>query len=299
MGSPILPRTLSDPTQQDSRERRAMADFKSRMRAIQRGMLRILDQQTYQVVTINAMQHNATTYRFELDENVLGRINQEIATLIDGILLEGGERNLWFMDAYVSPAYQQGTGQSVTNLATQSTQYAVSRPNLESVLLSEPYRKRIGLLRARVFEEMKGLSDAMRGDLGSTLTRGMVAGQNPRDIAKTIKDRIGVSQSRANTIARTEIPNAFRQARMDEADNARETLGIRTMELHLSALSPTTRPDHAARHGTLHTVQDQRQWWAVSGRSVNCKCSTISVLVNDSGEPLIPSIVERAKKMRS
>lgn len=297
---PILPRNIEDPTGQDSRERRAMADFKSRLTRIQRGTLSILDSIPYQVVTINAAELgiNERVYRFELDESVLARINQELELLISAILLEGGERSLWFMQAYVQPAYQQGTAQSVANLTVQSAEYALARPTLESVLLSDPYRRRIGLVRARVFEEMRGLTDYMRGDLGSTLARGMAAGQNPRVIAKDIRARIGVSQSRADRIARTEIPNALRQARMDETQDAQERLGIRTLEMHLSALSPTTRPTHAARHATLHTIQEQREWWAISGQSVNCKCSTVSVLVGDDGVPLTPSIIDRAKAMR-
>jgi len=30
--------------------------------------------------------------------------------------------------------------------------------------------------------------------------------------------------------------------------------------------------------------------------SSNCKCSQLSVLVDDSGQPLVPAIVERAKR---
>jgi SPP1 gp7 family putative phage head morphogenesis protein len=126
----------------------------------------------------------------------------------------------------------------------------------------------------------------------------MGLGQNPRVIAKSIRERIGVSQSRAATIARTEIPNALRQARMDETLSAQESLGIQTKEMHLSALSPTTRPDHAARHARLFSIQEQKEWWARDANSINCKCSTVSVLVGDDGEPLTPSIIERAKKMR-
>lgn len=297
---PISPRTLDDPTGQDARERRAMADFKRRLRDIQLGVLRILDSVPYTVVTINAasLVINERVYRFELDETVLERINAEIALLIDTILLEGGQRSLWFMAAYVQPAYQQGTAQSVANMSVQSAEYALSRPTLEAVLLSAPYRRRIGLVRAREFEEMRGLSGWMRGDLGSTLARGMATGQNPRVIAKDIKARIVVSQSRANTIARTEITNALRQARMDETQDAQDSLGVRTMEMHLSALSPTTRPNHAARHATLHTIQEQKEWWARDANSINCKCSTVSILVDESGEPLTPSIIDRAKAMR-
>lgn len=295
---PILPSSASDPTGQDRRERAAINDFARRMSVIQRGMLRILDKQEYTVVTINSaqMQANETVYRFRLDETILANINAEIALLIDSILLEGGLDQLWMLAAYVEPAYRQGTAQSWTNLSVQSEAYAATKPTLESILLSPPYRTRIGLLKAREFEQMKALSDSMKADLGSTLARGMANGQNPRVIAKDIKERIGVSQSRAERIARTEITTALRTARLDEAQQAQQDLGIQTKMLHISALSPTTRPTHRSRHAKLFTVQEQKEWWAISPNSINCKCSTIEVLVDESGEPLTPSIIERAKR---
>ena len=344
---PILPRNTADPLGSDPRERRAMADFKRRLTYIQRGMLRILDDQHYQVVTVNEASvnphwpilqrladeeyqrnleslrestgdngiayelaantriavnryyaANATVYRFELDESILDRINQEIGLLIDAILLQGGQRSLWFLESYVRPAYQQGTAQSAANLTVQSAEYALARPTLETVLLSDPYQRRIGMLRARVFEEMQGLTAYMKTDLSRTLSQGMSLGKNPRVIAKDIRARIGVSQSRADRIARTEIPNALRQARMDETQDASDRLGIRTMEMHLSALSPTTRPTHSARHSKLFTIQEQKEWWATTPNSINCRCTTISILVSEDGEPLTPSIIERAKAMR-
>lgn len=297
-GSPILPRNAADPLGTDARERRAMKDFASRLRNIQRGTLRILNAIPYKVVTINALQHNSTTYRFELDENVLARMNAEIALIVDEFLLEGGYQNLWFMEAYVRPAYVQGTAQSVSNLTVQSGVYAAARPTLESVLLSAPYQRRIGLVRARQFENMKGFAGSMKDVLGSTLARGMAAGQNPRVIAKEIAARTGVSLSRANTIARTEITGALRTARMDETEDAQERLGIQTKEMHLSAFSPTTRIEHARRSGTLHTIQEQREWWSLSKNACNCKCTTVSVLVDDAGNPLTPSIIDRAKRIK-
>lgn len=294
---PLLPSSSADPTGQDRRERAAINDFARRMSVIQRGMLRILDKQEYTVVTINSaqMQANETVYRFQLDETILANINAEIALLIDSILLEGGLDQLWFLAAYVEPAYRQGTAQSWTNLSVQSEAYAATKPTLESILLSPPYRTRIGLLKAREFELMRGFSESMKSDLGSTLARGMSTGQNPRVIARDIKERIGVSQSRAERIARTEITTALRTARLDEAQQAQQDLGVQTKMMHISALSPTTRPDHRARHAHLYTPQEQREWWSVSPRSINCRCSTIEVLVDDDGKPLTPSIVERAK----
>ena len=151
------------------------------------------------------------------------------------------------------------------------------------------------MTRARVFEEMRGLSAATKTDLSRTLTEGIGRGLNPREIAENIVERTGVNASRASTIARTEITTALRRAKWDESEIARESYGMTTMEMHLSALSPTTRPEHAKRHAHLYTVEEVRDWWAKDANSINCKCSTTSVMVDDNGDPLVPAIVERAK----
>lgn len=298
-GSPILPRSSTDPTGQDARERRAMKDFDRRVTAIGKEVLRILGEQNYTVVTLNALEINASTYQFQLDQAILSGINSEIERICNLILLEGGENDLWFMRAYVEPAYQQGTATTAANLTVQSEAYALTKPTLDAILFSPPYRKRIGLLRAREFEDMKGFSQSMKNDLAQTLTRGMIAGKNPRDIAKDIEARIGVSASRARLIARTEITMAFKNARMDEAEATQIDLGILTKQLHISAFSPTTRIEHARRHGTLHTIQDQRDWWSLSKNACNCKCSTVEVLVDEKGNPLSPAIMDRANKNKA
>lgn len=294
-GSPILPRSLADATGQDSRERKFMKDFDRRVNAIGKEVLRILGEQNYTVVTLNALEINASTYQFALDQAILSGISSEIERICNLILLEGGEQELWSMRAYVEPSYVQGTSMAAANLTVQSELYALSKPSLDAILFSPVYRKRIGLLRAREFELMQGFSQQMKSDLAQTLTRGMIAGQNPRLIAKDIQARTGVNRSRAERIARTEVTNSFRQARMDEAQAAQVDLGINTRLMHISALSPSTRPSHRARHSHIYSIQEERDWWAIVPNMISCKCSTVEILVNEKGEPLSPALVARAK----
>ena len=81
---------------------------------------------------------------------------------------------------------------------------------------------------------------------------------------------------------------------MEEAQAAERDLGLQSREMHISALLPTTRETHRARHGTLHTVQEQKDWWSQNGSRINCRCSTITVLVDAAGQPYAKRIVELA-----
>jgi len=76
-----------------------------------------------------------------------------------------------------------------------------------------------------------------------------------------------------------------------------ERYGLRVAYMHISALSPTTRKTHAERHGQLFTAAQVRSFWSVEENRVGCKCSIAEVMVDESGTPIVPSILEQAKDM--
>lgn len=287
--APILPSSVSDPTGVDRLERGAINDFGKRIRLIRRAYIKAIDRFTPEPVVNKA-------YTFRLDKDLLRSVLDGLDRFVDGVLLEGGENQLWFFETYVGVAYQRGTAQEYANLAQQSPAYKAGRQSLVDLLRSEPYQRRISLIQAREFEEMKGLSGGVKADMGRVLSDGMARGLNPRDIATNLTEQSRTSEGRASRIARTEVSTALRRARLDEADDAAEMYGTQAKQMHMSALSPTTRPTHARRHARLFTTDEQREWWARDGNSINCKCSTVTVLVDDDGKPLVPSIVDRARK---
>nr|WP_269430901.1 phage minor head protein [Moellerella wisconsensis] len=216
--------------------------------------------------------------------------------MVDEVLLQGGEFNNFFFNEYVSTAYERGTAQEYANLAQQSTAYAATQQSVATILLSEPYQLRMALVRARVFEEMKGLSAQVKADMARILTDGIARGLSPREVARNLNEQSGIEIRRANRVARTEITTALRRARMDEADEASEILNLETRQVHVSALSPTTRPNHASRHGKIFTTDEQRDWWAVDGNSINCKCSTVTILTDKEGRPYNDTLLNKLKE---
>lgn len=287
--APILPSSVSDPTGVDKLERGAINDFAKRIRKIRRAYIEAIDRFTPEPAVNKA-------YTFNIDRDLLRTVLDGLERFVDGVLLEGGENQLWFFETYVGVAYQRGTAQEYANLAQQSPAYKAGRQSLIDLLRSDPYQRRISLIQAREFEEMKGLGGGIKADMTRVLSDGMARGLNPRDIARNLTEQTKISEGRANRIARTEVSTALRRARLDEADDAAERYGTQAKQMHMSALSPTTRPTHASRHAKLFTTDEQREWWAKDGNSINCKCSTLSVLVDENGKPLVPSIVDRARK---
>lgn len=287
--SPILPSNPKDPTGVDRLERGAIREFAKRMRKIRDAYVSAL-----KIIPAEPVVNER--YTFRLDQALLAALYAEMSITVDTILLEGGERENWFLRAYAEVAYVRGTAQAHVNLAHQSDAYKAGRMSLDSLLRSPPYQARVALLKARVFEEMKGLSGNVKANMGRVLADGIGRGKNPRAIAKTLTEQTGIEAGRANRIARTEITMALKRARWDERDQAAEDYGLNTKLMHISALSPTTRPTHAARHARLYTSDEMRDWYAEDANSINCKCGSTEVLVDDDGNPVVPAIIERAKK---
>ncbi|MCK4858680.1 MAG: hypothetical protein KAT58_11970, partial [candidate division Zixibacteria bacterium] len=189
-----------------------------------------------------------------------------IQSIIDQFILENRNPD-YFLNQSIETAYQIGTGEAVTNLGNISDDY---NRTIEQVLNSPAYRSRLQFIQARAFENMVGFAGDTRADLARVLGEGMASGQSPRSISRTVRERFGVAQSKAERIARTEVNMSHRRARWDESDSARDDLGVFTRQLHLSAFLPTTRVTHARRHGTLHTTADQEQWYQEDGNAINC-----------------------------
>ncbi|WP_272680709.1 phage minor head protein [Providencia sp. PROV129] len=281
--------TKADPTAVDKLERGAMKAFAKRIKKVSQGYIQLLNRIPSEPV-VNKK------YQFDLDPNYLSIILRDGELMVDEVLLHGGEFNNFFFNEYVSTAYERGTAQEYANLAQQSTAYAATQQSVATILLSEPYQLRMALVRARVFEEMKGLSAQVKADMARILTDGIARGLNPREVARNLNEQSGIEIRRANRVARTEITTALRRARMDEADEASEVLNLETRQVHISALSPTTRPNHASRHGKIFTTDEQRDWWAVDGNSINCKCSTVTILTDKEGRPYNDTLLNKLKE---
>lgn len=84
-------------------------------------------------------------------------------------------------------------------------------------------------------------------------------------------------------------------AKIAASEEAARKYGIKSLLMHMSALSPGTLPSDAARHGNLYTPQEARDWLA-SEDGQNSKTSFVEVMLDDNGEPLVPAIIDRARE---
>ncbi|EMU6615601.1 phage minor head protein [Citrobacter freundii] len=224
---------------------------------------------------------NAGTYIYDMTAAQLADLLQVVQTILDDHLLDGGSQNLWAFD-YVAEEYQRGTLNAYTNLSVQSPIYA-SQTTLQQLLSTPAYQNQVASAFVSTYGDWKLESDKARGDLANVIADSIGRGVNPRETASIISKRLDVSMSRSKTIAQTEQVGALRKAQRLETEWSRERLGLNTAMLHLSALKPSSRPWHVARHGKTYTPEEVEAWYAEGSNRYNCFCSQIPVLLNDDG----------------
>ena len=252
---------------------------------------------------------NATRYDYQVSSALMDRTMDAINQILTDDLLSGSDfwTTRFWLNSHIAESVTDGTLESLESavLITQGTpvESKIAILDAQQQLASPVYQDRLRLVYGRTFELMKGLTSDMRSQLRMTLTEGVARGVGIRDLTGMINKRLSVGLVRAERIARTEINKAYRDAYMDESDELNKTAlkddPWEIRQVHRSALSPTTRPNHAARHGTIHTASAQRDWWATGSRSINCLCSTLDVLVNrKTGEVLQQKLVNRMLKQK-
>ncbi len=236
-------------------------------------------------------QVNAGKFIYDMSAQEMADLLEAVQAILDDYLLEGGEQNLWAMDYVVAEA-QRGTLEAYNNLSQQSQVYA-SQTTLSQLLSSPAYQNQIAAARLTTFSDWKVISDTARGDLTNIITDAVARGVNPRETASVISKRLDVSMSKAKTIAQTEQVGALRQAQWNETDWAADRLGLNTGLLWLSALKPTTRAWHRARHGKVYTTEEVRDFYAENGNRYNCYCAQVPVLLDDDGKLFNEGLAEK------
>ena len=242
-------------------------------------------------------QVNAGKFIYDMTAAELADLLQVVQSILDDELLEGGSQNLWAMD-YVIAEYDRGTLNAFTNLSVQSQVYA-SQTTLQQLLSSPGYLNQIAAARLTTFSDWKVISDTARGDLTNIITDAVARGVSPRDTAQVISKRLDVSMSKAKAIAQTEQVGALRQAQRNEVDWAKERLGLNTAILWISALKPTTRATHGARHGKTYTTEEVAEFYSKDGNSYNCYCANIPCLLDDEGNLYNEGLAEKLSKEKS
>lgn len=321
MREPYLPKVTHDPTRLKDKEKSASKMFIRRIRgAYEKVIEDVIKTIDVRVIELNEsaryISNREKVWKWEIDQSGMNRAFNTIKQIIDSFILsdvdgmpvnEYDPSRLWFFDTYVKHAYIKGTSEAYRDLSIQSETYQAVFADIQSVLMSEPYQRRAGLIASREYSLLKGLSDEMQKATGEILTTAIIKGENPREVAKKLLARAPsyagetgnkLDSARAVRIAQSELTGALRQAKSDEAANADEKFKIKSMLMPLSAFMTTSRYNHMARHGTLVTYKQQADFYSEPKQFINCHCSVIVVVLGSDGKPLSQGLVDKAVAQR-
>ncbi len=292
-------RRRQDPTGQARRRNSATRALNARLTVAEREVKRLfreVPRRRRSIMPIANQGENEPTAFFEYDlspaallffEAEIRLILDEALETIDNIPPPG-----WFWADKIEPPYREGTVREVARfnqlLSAAIARRAIVDPfiqviPIEGVLQSPEYLTDLRQVIAKNYKTIKSLSNTTASQVIQEINSGIAAGLPPSDISKNITKRFDVSKSSAKRIADTEVNRAFNDGKMDQVERAAKRTGLRAGVIHISALLPTTRDEHARRHGLAFTVEDQRQWWDSGSNRINCKCSTVSVLIDSAG----------------
>lgn len=292
---PRISQSLTDPLGSASRLNKMDKTITAKYKQIKREVLDLFD-------TIPVSQANAESsgnYYYDFSSARAAGFMDELQRLLDEILLEGddfGHGRMW-ANVFIGDAYQAGTQKANSELSSLSPVYAEQRP-MAAILYSEPYLSRLQLAYTAGYSDWRGLSDYTRQQLASVIMEGIARGSNPSDVESDIIKRVDVSHSYARQIAQTEITNTLRQANRREVIEARETLGLQTTMLWMSALMRTTRAWHASRHGKFYTPEEIDTFYSEGANRRNCHCAQTPALVMDGKPVILESSQERMDKQK-
>lgn len=281
--NPILPGTPADRTGTLPILRRAVREINRRWVGLQSDVLAIFE--AIPVYAINAGEQELVRYGLTADQ--MARLSTELQAAVERWIADGRDTAdmLWWSQ-YVSESAQLGTAQTAANLSNLSSAYAAAR-SIEAAIYSAPYVQRLALAQYKSYEHWTGLAASQKAELAQVIGRAVADGKAPGAVAETIKERLGVSLSKAKSYAQTDITDTLRQARWAEAEQAQQDFGIKIGLLWTSALLPTTRPSHAAKHGRIMTQAAVREFYARDGNRYNCHCSQTEALLDTDGKPIL------------
>jgi len=140
--------------------------------------------------------------RDQLDEEFLGVV--------------GPDRNEFIRQAYA-------TGIRNAHRDLSDLDVAFERPDVNDLLSRPVHRSALQTLYTRTYENLKSLRDDVAQTVRDTLLEGFREGRNPRDIARSLTDRVdSIGKHRATLIARSEVMNAHSEATLNRADEISE-----------------------------------------------------------------------------
>jgi|GEM_PF-1335164 len=315
-------KTKEDPTGMGKNRTRGEKALRKRLTAAQKRISKLFREipRTRKQVTDIRNAETTTVYDYEITQEEILILGGVVAAILSNELLETTALltpvslqealppSNWYWRTIIERPYNSGTAESVVifnqlinSVAPKAptTGFPLAPISVQDVLLSPAQQSALNNVVADNTSKIRTLSQQTASQVMQQLNAGVNSGKTPTEISANIQERFDVSRSNADRIARTEVNKAYTDAKMDFTEIASSETGLRAGVIHVSALIPTTRRNHAARHGQAYSTAQQEQWWSSGSNRINCLCDVISVLIDRNGKVVDSRLQQEIKAEKS
>ena len=289
--------TPADPTGQKTNRKVATRKVVNRLHRAERrilGLFRAIPKKRIRRAVI-ANAETATFYEYDYPVAARTLMALEIQYALNDQLLDTQFDEMpfdWYAIEDINRSARQGALEEtrdfnqMTAAAVAAGLIAKATPAIEpeQVVFTDEFRDTTKAAQMSAFHATRTISDKTAAQVLQRINAGIKAGSSPIVVSREIKGRFAVATSSARRTMVTEVNEAYNNAKMDATRILGKQTGLRPAVIHVSALLPTTRPHHAARHGNAYTLEDQLSWWEQGANRVNCHCTTRSVLIDRKGQ---------------
>jgi hypothetical protein len=240
--------------------------------------------------TLNQIiQDYIDSFQYEVDEDgnyiyepISSReVNSTLESASSLMLLFGSE---FFMRRHIIAAFNSGANQAASSINKQLLSLFrdgssnVDSISPETIINDLRFQREIDNY---IQSSMMSMDSAVRStisQIAAIILTSISSGVAVEEIKKRVAELIEKLKRRLKRTATTQINQANNESKMLAPVIIAAIAGVEPMVRHISALLPTTREHHAARHQKVFKVSEQRQWWASGANRINCYCSVEPVL---------------------
>lgn len=211
-------------------------------------------------------------YEFVRDSEKIKEFNRWLQIEIDkeilGIAQGSIEPQDYWLNVHVGQGYEKGA-RKARIVAERGIKSLVGIPDYHP-FANPAHIERANLIYTRVFNDMKNVTDTMRGQMSRVLSNGIIRGDNPKTVARDMIGRVdSIGIVRAKLIARTEIVESHNQASIIEGSLIAKETGIKEKYQWIGSNDGRERDSHIARNFKIYTKDEVLN---LIGEP-NCRCS--------------------------
>ena len=231
-------------------------------------------------VRLSDLRLSTNLYHFPQSAERLAEFQQWLDSRMEAGILKQAADGMYseISGPYLSSAYKEGRRRALAELKKSGdldpdklTEFDLDTDMFGTSFLAPVHVDDLKLLYARDYSALKNISNQMSAQMSQVLAMGMSEGLSVHQIAKGLKEKVGMTRRRAETIARTEIVRAHHQGLWRQY-KAAGLKGVVFQVEWLAARDDRMCPECSVLDGRLFKLDDVKESIPLHP---NCRCVMI------------------------